>query len=849
MPNHQSLISNLYVWRFTPHISLFLFLFAVYLLTYTPRINSSDGQAMFATAESLVRRGALDIEQLRWLDLQQGTYGLDGLLYSRKGIGVPIGLLPLTWLGLLLPWWGTVGASLLFNAIITALAAVLLLVYLQELGFSQRVGLIVALTFGLTTLAWPYAKSLFSDPFSGLLLLGAAYALLKFSRGAGERGSGGEKNLTPAPERSLPVGLPLRSPALLIYPFVAGLLLGWNVAARYAEAIFLPVFGLLLLYYLYNLQRSTFNPLREPSTFNVSRFTFHALPPILAFSIPLFLIGLALIAFNISRYGDPFNTGYLPNETFSGSLWQGLLGQLVSPGRGLFLYCPIFLLSLIGILPFFRHHRPEAITALSIILIHLFLYGKWFMWHGGYAWGPRFMVPTLPFWAIFLAPIVTQAFLERRRGEDTGGDAKRAKKRTSSPHLLTSPSPRLLASSPHRLTASTFLRLTFLLLAALGLIPQLLSAAIDFAPFQNSLLDAGLPLFDPQTFFDPQYSPFVGAWRLITLDSLDLAWAWHGQVNGWLLAVLTVNIVLTSFNMGVNMFAGQPTGRGSNGSGRFYFSFMRAIPAICILSMLIAVPLLLAHAHTLPSKLLTEAVTALNEAVQPTDAVITNDPNAAQSFAELYKGRAPVLGLNSGGPPLPGDVIQRINEIMAHHRQVWWLPGGLLPEQSAVEQMLMTEGFRVRNDDFGGERLVLFAYPSDLANQTVKVGKIYGDQIILVDLAYPAQASAGTALPVELHWQALAKLRENYHVFIHLVADEGQSVAQADGQPALWTRPTTTWAVGETIVDRHGLRIPPQTVPGDYELRIGLYQPIEGKRLMLEDGNEWVRAKVVIQRP
>ena len=85
--------------RFTLHVSLFLFLLAIYLLTYTPRINSSDGIAMFATAENLVRRGALDIEQIRWMGLQQGTFGLDGLLYSRKGIGLPIGLLPLTWLG------------------------------------------------------------------------------------------------------------------------------------------------------------------------------------------------------------------------------------------------------------------------------------------------------------------------------------------------------------------------------------------------------------------------------------------------------------------------------------------------------------------------------------------------------------------------------------------------------------------------------------------------------------------------------------------------------------------------------------------------------------------------------
>ncbi|HMQ55898.1 MAG TPA: hypothetical protein PKD98_27705, partial [Anaerolineae bacterium] len=166
--------------RLGRHLALFLFLLAVYLLTYTPQINSSDGLAMFATAESLVRRRALDIEQIRWLDLQQGTFGLDGLLYSRKGIGVPLGLLPLVWLGINLPGIGPVGASLLFNALVTALTAVLLSAYVQRLGYPYRVGLLVALTFGLATLAWPYAKSLFSDPFSGLLLLAAAYLLLRF---------------------------------------------------------------------------------------------------------------------------------------------------------------------------------------------------------------------------------------------------------------------------------------------------------------------------------------------------------------------------------------------------------------------------------------------------------------------------------------------------------------------------------------------------------------------------------------------------------------------------------------------------------------------------------------------
>lgn len=794
-----------------PHLALFLFLFSVYLLSYTPRINSSDGLAMFSTAESIIRRGALDIEQIRWMELQQGTFGLDGLLYSRKGIGVPIGLLPLTWLGLVIPWWGTVGASLLFNAIMTALTAVLLSAYLQALDFTRRTGLMVALTFGLTTLAWPYAKSLFSDPFSGFLLLAAAYTLLKYSKG--------EPLFTPAP-------LPLRSPAL-VYPFLAGLCLGWNVATRYAEALFVPVFGLLLLYYLGLGVRGRG---AVSSQFKLWPLTPNPWLPVLAFSAPLLVVGLALIAFNLSRYGDPFNTGYLPSETFSGVLWQGLAGQLFSPGRGLFLYCPIFLLSLAGFWPFFRRYRAEAIAALSVILIHLFLYGKWFMWHGGYAWGPRFMVPTLPFWAIFLAPIAAQSFNRiydlrpvPRRGVFTIYDLH----------------PSILPSS--------ILRTLFLVLVVAGLIPQLLSVAIDFSPFQNSLLDAGLLLFDPQTFFDPRYSPFVGAWKFISLESLDLAWVWQGQVNGWLLVVLVLNLILAAFNLRVQELNSEQMGRGLDESGGLKTYFGQTIPPICILSTLGATVFLLAHTHSLPAQPLAQAVAALNEGVRPGDAVITNDPEIAMPFAELYKGRAPVLGLQSGGFPLPDEVTQRLNETMAAHPQVWWLSNGIPPEESAVEQTLMRAGFRARNDDFAGQRLVLFVFPVDLAANLTPLKAEFEQQITLVEAAYPHQTPANAALPIELHWQTQAALGEDYHVFIHLVDQAGQLVAQADGQPALWTRPTTTWAAGETIVDRYGVWLPAQTPPGQYQLRVGLYRPTTGQRLRLTTGEEWVKFTVLIE--
>ncbi|HXV96891.1 MAG TPA: hypothetical protein VEC93_00605, partial [Anaerolineae bacterium] len=269
--------------------------------------------------------------------------------------------------------------------------------------------------------------------------------------------------------------------------------------------------------------------------------------------------------------------------------------------------------------------------------------------------------------------------------------------------------------------------------------------------------------------------------------------------------------------------------------------------SLALLFTLAAVTFLLTHVHSLPAAPLTQAAAVLNEGVRPNDAIITNNPESAQPFAELYKGRAVVLGLNSGGPPLPGDTSRRIYDLMANHEQVWWLPNGLSSEHSAVEEMLMMNSFRARNDNFGGERLALFIFPPNFTANPVAVEAIFGDQIKLVDVAYPAQVSAGSALPIQLNWQALVELSEDYHVFIHLVAENGQTVAQTDGQPALWRRPTTTWARGETIVDRHGLWIPTQTARGDYELRVGLYRPTDGQRLRLTTKEEWISIAVSVE--
>jgi hypothetical protein len=237
----------------------------------------------------------------------------------------------------------------------------------------------------------------------------------------------------------------------------------------------------------------------------------------------------------------------------------------------------------------------------------------------------------------------------------------------------------------------------------------------------------------------------------------------------------------------------------------------------------------------------------LNENVQPTDTIITNDPDVAMPFAELYKGRAPVLGLNNGGLPLPDNVSRRLAETTSQHEQVWWLPNWLPAEESTIEQTLLATGFRARNDNFDGQRLALFAFPAHLAKQTISTNATFAETIILNKVAYPPTASPGTVLPIELQWQATTPVAEDYHVFIHLLAHDGQMITQSDGQPVYWTRPTSTWKTGESITDRYGLWLPPEIVAGDYQLSIGLYLAANGQRLTLSDGKDSLQLKVVIR--
>ncbi|RMG90021.1 MAG: hypothetical protein D6706_20335 [Chloroflexi bacterium] len=93
---------------------------------------------------------------------------------------------------------------------------------------------------------------------------------------------------------------------------------------------------------------------------------------------------------------------------------------------------------------------------------------------------------------------------------------------------------------------------------------------------------------------------------------------------------------------------------------------------------------------------------------------------------------------------------------------------------------------------------------------------------------------ANNQLTLTLVWQAKTETNTSYRVFVHLIDNNGQILTQSDGEPANWTRPTTSWITGEYITDTHTLTLPPSPPNTPLQLRIGLYEPETNTRLQTE---------------
>jgi len=135
-------------------------------------------------------------------------------------------------------------------------------------------------------------------------------------------------------------------------------------------------------------------------------FILAGVPPLLLF-----------MAYNTFYFGSPFTTGIgtavvTPSavlnthlSSFNTPFFAGIAGVLVSPGRGLLVYSPVLVFSIVGMIVIWRESKYLYLRYLSFApLLLIIVVSKWNGWWGGECYGPRLLADVTPILCLLLYP-------------------------------------------------------------------------------------------------------------------------------------------------------------------------------------------------------------------------------------------------------------------------------------------------------------------------------------------------------------------------------------------------------------------------------------------------------------
>ena len=353
--------------RLRPYILLFLALTVIYHANFRP-VDSSDSLPGSLIPFALVLDHSIYLDRfVPWLRGHVWytpfvTRQARGHYFSSYPIGGPLLVsplyLPIAFVAL--HHWDTASLVMLARiaekfaaTTITALSAILFLLLLKRITSSPWAW-VLTLVYALATEAWSISsQALWQHGPGALAIIGCFYCL---ERWTADRSRSGWLSLAGA---CVAAAFVIRPTNLALLPAVlVGLLLARASFAQHLRLLAAPLFGGLLIasYNLYVFQRVS---------------------------------------------------GGYATAVLNGSIWPGLIGLYLSPGRGLLIYTPVAIFALCAFLPGTmaarRQHNLLLVTSVAFIIFESLVISRSVIWWGGYCWGPRLLTELVPPLIILMA--------------------------------------------------------------------------------------------------------------------------------------------------------------------------------------------------------------------------------------------------------------------------------------------------------------------------------------------------------------------------------------------------------------------------------------------------------------
>jgi heme/copper-type cytochrome/quinol oxidase subunit 3 len=379
--------------------AVFCLLFAVYLATFSGLPENPDSEVEFQSTSALVRRQSLALggtseseaivgivhQGRQGFNVRRGGPGREHETFSWSGVGQPLVAFPLYLVGTLAARLfpaleqrhaGSthlgVGRSEYFehlfvglrNPLLGALTGALLVLASRRAGARRKHAVVCGASYGLCTYAWPQARGTLSD----VQATAALFLAFVLTQAALER-------LERAKRPHLAV--------LLGFGLALGLAFATRPVLAPAVVVLVAFFALRVIGAARSLARPF--PLRE----------------LAAAFLPALACLAGVLWVNHARFGDPLELGYggvVGLDWFLRAPWEGLLGATVSPGSGLLWFAPGLLLAVPWSVHALRHgDRAAVLFVLALVaalgLPHVLIPS----WHGAWSYGPRYLLPLLPF--------------------------------------------------------------------------------------------------------------------------------------------------------------------------------------------------------------------------------------------------------------------------------------------------------------------------------------------------------------------------------------------------------------------------------------------------------------------